>query len=295
MIDTEAIKNNILDICSSNNKAKDVLLKVNGKRDYLEIAEMVGIHPTKCSSILAKAKTYGLLTKDGNYKKTKVFKSFNINKIIRDNTKTVSKEKSFTVKKQRKAISTTKIKQSITNFIMYNFTIIKHPFSGKIHNISSTDLKKASERLIELLDKKIDFEQLQGLPTRFYEAFANYFSCDRIVKSQMLNPFSSLVKQFEPYVKKVAFIKTNDEKLARSSLNNDLIKRVIKFDSTLNNATNEYWNDKPISESCVRFVFPFRHKEAHESHDYPIYEIEKIIYYMFAAIIYINLDAEIIK
>lgn len=105
----------------------------------------------------------------------------------------------------------------------------------------------------------------------------------------MTNAFSTLIKNFEPYIKKLVYSKTDDVKKAGLSLNQTLLKFIIKFDSDLNNSNKDYWADKRLYEACIRYVYPFRHIEAHESRNWEIFQMEKAIFYMFASIILINL------
>jgi hypothetical protein len=67
-----------------------------------------------------------------------------------------------------------------------------------------------------------------------------------------------------------------------------MIKKVISFNSKIKTADSEYWKDKEIYEACIRTIYPYRHIEAHEARDYPVFQIHRIVYYMFSSIIYIN-------
>lgn len=65
-IDSDTLKRNCENYFNSGHKALDVLRNANGKRDYKEIAKLVGLHPTKVSSFLKKSLSYGLSNKDRN-------------------------------------------------------------------------------------------------------------------------------------------------------------------------------------------------------------------------------------
>jgi hypothetical protein len=104
----------------------------------------------------------------------------------------------------------------------------------------------------------------------------------------MIAAFSNLIGCFEPYLKKTAAIKNNDNSLALGSFDEEVIKKAVQFSSKIKTKDAEYWKDKPIHEACIRHTYPYRHIEAHEARDYPIFEIQKILYYMFSSIIYLN-------
>lgn len=164
------------------------------------------------------------------------------------------------------------------------------PFSKTVVKLSKPDLQKAGEKLFEYLDTDAGLKQLEGLSLRFYDSFAAYFSCNRINKGELINAFSNMVKCFEPYVKKVASIKAGDPKYINMSLNAEVISRAVSFSSDVNKHQDAYWSGKPVHEACVRSVFPFRHMEAHEARDYASFEMDRVVHYMFASIIFINLD-----
>lgn len=291
MIITQELKNTVIDICKEHGKAKDILKKVNGKRDYVEIAKIVKVHKTTCSNILSKAKTFSLLTKEkGVYKKTPEFKHINIDRVLKGSFINLPNENSVKIRKRRKITNTSEVKKRMADYILHHFSTIPHPFSNKSASIKGHDLDKASQKLFDYLDNDIGLDQLNGLALRFYESFAEYFSVDRIRKVELINAFSNMVRCFEPYIKKVAAIKTNNLDNAKLSLNEEMIRHVISFDSGIKNHNSSYWENKPIHEACVRIVYPFRHIEAHEARDHAAFVADKIIYYMFASIIFVNLD-----
>jgi hypothetical protein len=280
----------IENVCASHPKAKQILQHVNGKRNYLEIAKIVGVHPTKCSSILRSANNLGLLFKNGKfYKKTPEFKAINLNRINTEAARDERSKISPKVRRRKKIVDTTEIKEAIKKYFIQNFTSVSNPFSNQKITIHKTELENAAEILFKYLAQDIAIDQLYGLSLRFYESFAAYFSCSRIAKAELINAFSNMIKCFEPYLKKVASIKSGDMKYAKMSLNADVVNNAMPFMSDIDRHREEYWQDKPVQEACIRFVYPFRHKEAHEARDYTPYEIEKIIFYMFASIIFINL------
>lgn len=285
------IKQNFLHICGNHSRAKDILKKVNGRRDYKEIARILSIHPTTCSNILSKAKTFNLLSKEGNvYKKTPEFRHIDINRDLKSESLNLSKEKKLKVRKRKKIINAEDVKKKIVDYIQYNFKRIPHPFSSGNQQIKDSDLQIASEKLFDYIEKDIGVAQLEGLSHRFYEAFAAYFSVDRIRKIELISAFGNMIKCFEPFVKKVAAIKTNNPVNANFSLDKNIISMTIPFDSDIKKNSPDYWKDKPIHEASIRIVYPFRHMEAHEARDYNCFDMERAIYYMFASIIFINLS-----
>jgi DNA-binding Lrp family transcriptional regulator len=283
----------IENVCASHPKAKKILRYANGKRGYKDIAKLVGVHPTKCSSVLRSAHNLGLLAKVGKfYKMTPEFKAVNLNRLNREATGDMSPKISPKVRKPKKIVDTQEIKKVIKKYLTENFSSVSSPFSNLKVTIHKSELEKAAEVLFQHLAHNIAIDQLDGLSLRFYESFAAYFSCSRIAKAELINAFSNMIKCFEPYLKKVAAIKSGDMKYAKMSLNAEVVKNAIPFVSDIDKHQNEYWQDKPVHEACIRFVYPFRHKEAHEARDYTSYEIEKIVFYMFASIIFVNLAAK---
>jgi hypothetical protein len=289
MTDIDKLKKAIIEICR-NKHGKSVLLTVNNKRDYKEIATKVGCNPSQSSSLLNKATTFGLIKKEGTvWKKTPEFRHLKVNQVIKEGTTNVPTERKIGVKKRKKKTNTVQVKKDLLIYLQSQFSEIPHPFSYKIDKISRKDLARATEILIENLECD-GSSRLKGLAERFYESFSAYFSSDRIRKSEFTNSFSNLIGCFEPYVKKVAAIKTGDPTAANPGLNKDMVAKVISFSSNINNHKSNYWVDKPIHEASLRTVFPYRHMESHEARDYPIYNMERIIFYLFASIIFINLN-----
>ena len=102
MTTLQDIKQNLIHICKEHSKARDILKKVNGKRDYKVISQILKIHPTTCSDILSKSRTFGLLIKEGNtYKKTPQFKHINIDRTLKDEPLYLPDEKTLRVKKKK--------------------------------------------------------------------------------------------------------------------------------------------------------------------------------------------------
>jgi hypothetical protein len=102
--------------------------------------------------------------------------------------------------------------------------------------------------------------------------------------------FRNLVGCFEPYIKKVAAIKSGDVSVGRRSIDNVVISKAISFTGDIGKKAEEYWSGRPIEEASVRVIYPYRHKTTHEARSYTPFEIERAIYYMFASIVFINLD-----
>lgn len=289
MTDIDKLKKAIIDICK-NKHGKSLLLAINNKRDYKEIAKIVGCRPEQSSSLLNKAGTYELIKKEGTkWKKTPEFRHININQVLREGSTDIPTENKIKVKKLRKKTNVSFVKKDIISYFTLQFSEIPHPFSGTLQKLSQQDLKKAAE----ILFKNIECQgpvRLNGLSDRFYESFSAYFSSDRIRKNELTNKFSNMIRCFEPYVKKVVAIKTGNPEEANPSLSKDMISKVVSFNSNINNNIAAYWNDKPIHEASIRVIFPYRHIESHEARNYTIHDMEKVIFYLFASIIFINLD-----
>jgi hypothetical protein len=273
-----------------NRKYGENALKcAKGVKDYNQLAERLKCHPTKASTLLNELIDYGLyfFGKDKTLKKTKEF--IRVGMKPRSSITNIP-EKNIRIRKVKK-INVKFSKKEIENYILQNLKIIKNPFNKLLNkNLSNQDLKEAVSLLFLVLDSNLNFDRLDGLGLRFYESFAHYFSEDRTKKAEMINSFSSLIKNFEPYIKKLVLYKTKDIEKAKLSLNKELIQLVVKFESNLDNVNEDYWKNKDVTESCIRYVYPFRHIEAHEARDWDIFEMEKAIFYMFASIILINLE-----
>lgn len=290
MINPSEIKHALSEICNSYGKAKEILKKVNGKRDYKEIANILKIQPCKVSNILSKSKTFNLLIKEGKlYKKTPELRHINIDKALKTQKIDLPGETNIKLRKKRKIINTNEIERKILEYFNNNFQKIKHPFSNNSISLHTSKLKRASGKLSYFLEENVGLDQLEGLKIRFFESFAAFFSADRIRKPELINSFSNLIRCFEPYVKKVAVIKTNDHQMGRKSLDQNVISSAVSFSSKVRNNKPGYWENKPIHEACIRTVYPYRHMESHEARDFPCFEIERVVYYMFASIIFINL------
>jgi len=289
MIDIDVLKKAVVDICK-NKHGKSVLLAINNKRDYKEIAAKAQCRPNQSSSLLNKATAFGLIKKeDGKWKKTPEFRHLKINKVLKEESIDVSTEKKIKVKKIRKKTNTDQVKKDITSYFVNHFAEVPHPFSNHFKKIDPKLLKKTAEIFFKNLECDGPI-RLKGLSDRFYESFSAYFSSDRIRKIEFINNFSNLVKCFEPYIKKVVAIKTGKPEEANPSLNKDMISKVVSFSSNINKTTASYWQNKPIHEASIRIIFPYRHIESHESRDYTIHHMERIIFYLFASIIFINLN-----
>jgi hypothetical protein len=289
MIDYEGLKN----ILKAHPAACAILDYANGKRDYKEISKLTKIHKTKVSTILRKAFNLNLLEKkEGLYKKTKEFKPINVKKLVKDSGINNTQQSEIkTKRKSKRNLTTVGIKKEIKEYLVNHYYIIEHPFApDKKLKISKADIEIAAAKLFEYLDADFELEQLKTLSLRFYESFAHYWGCNRYKKDEQINAFSSLVKNFEPFVKKVAAIKSRNVSLGKKSLNNETISNAMTFTSDIDKHQEDYWKDKDIKEACIRIVYPYRHKEAHEARDYFPYQMEKIVFYMFAAIIFICLD-----
>jgi len=289
MIDYEGLKN----ILKSHPAACAILDYANGKKHYKEIGRLTKTHETKVSTVLRKAFHLNLLEKNnGLYKKTKEFKPIDLRKLAKENAIDSTQQSEIKTKRTSKRNLTTEtIKKEIKEYLVNHYYIIEHPFApDKKQKMSKVNLEKAAVKLFEYLDADSELEQLKALSIRFYTSFANYLGCDRRRKNEQINAFSSLVKNFEPFVKKVAIIKSRDISLGKKSLNAETISSAMSFTSDIDKHQDDYWKDKDIKEACVRIVYPYRHKEAHEARDYFPYQMDRIVFFMFAAIIFICLD-----
>jgi len=293
MTDVESIKNNIKDVCSQHSEAINILKKANGKLTYVELAAVTKISSTLCSTILNKACSLNLVdrVKPGLFKRKKIISGALIDSSLKKSKEIVSTaEQKIRIKKKKKVINTTRIKSELREYLQNNYYFIHHPFSDKKEKISKEKISKAFEVLIKNLEADLGLIQLEGLELRFYNSFSDFLSCSSLNKSESIAAFSNLIKCFEPYLKKVAALKNRDNALALRSLDEELIKKAISFTSNIKKRDEEYWKDKSIHEACIRFVYPYRHMEAHEARDYSFFQIQKIIYYFFSSIIYLNIN-----
>jgi hypothetical protein len=289
MTDIDKLKKAIIEICKGKH-GKAVLLAVNNKRDYKEIASQAGCNNNQSSSLLNTALTFGLITKEeGIWRKTPEFRRLKVNQVLKEGSIDIPIEKKIRVQKIRKKTNVDMVKKDISSYFLLQFSEIPHPFSGKLQKIKVQDLKKATECLFTNLECDGPI-RLNGLSDRFYESFSAYFSSDRIRKNEFTNNFSNMIGCFEPYVKKVTAIKTKNPEEANPSLNKDMISKVISFNSNINNNNDSYWVDKPIHEASLRVVFPYRHIESHEARSYTLFDMERVVFYLFASIIFINLN-----
>lgn len=294
-MDAQAVNTNIVEVCRMHSKALEVLRKVNGKRDYKEIAEIVGIHHTMVSSILSRAYTYQLLEKNnGVYKRAKFFRVTGIEKIVREGGIAPEKKKKVAIRKRNKAVDDySRIKKDFKKYIKSNFQEIPHPFNSRNkEKINEEKLKEASNILVDYFGRDIGLEAVGGFEKRFYHAFAHYYSIERTRNISLANAFKSLVGCFEPFLKKAAVIRTGDEGKVRLAFGKrELFDGLIPFASKINNNKDKYWFGKPIHEACIRTVYPYRHIEAHESRGHKSYEMDRVIYFMFASFVFVALAA----
>jgi len=293
MTDVEVIKNNIREVCKLHTNAKSVLKKANGKLTYLEIAALTKTPTTQCSTVLNKASSLNLVDKikAGLFKRKKILTGALIDSALKNSgSQTTIKEHHIKVRKTKKVINTTAIKKQILEYLVNHLKVIQHPFADKKDKLSQEKIIKAYEKLIQVLEKDLGVVQIDGLSLRFFNAFSDFLSCSVLNKAELIAAFSSLIKTFEPYIKKMAAIKNNDNKFATAQFDLEAIRNAISFAADIKKRDSDYWKDKEIHEACIRYVYPFRHIEAHEARDYTVFEIHKIIYYMFASIIYININ-----
>lgn len=295
VLEIEKITKNRDLFLEENPKYGDLALKETRKvKDYHELSKLLKCNKCMASTLINELLDYGLYIKDkdGKLKKSK--------ELIRIGLKPKNIENQITEKfvrvKNIKKINFKILKKEIESYIQDNFTKIKNPFNKeKFEVLSEVKLKRASDILIQVLDEELDFDDTEGLAARFYESFVNYFSNSRNKKSEVILAFSSLIKNFEPYLKKLVYKKTKDKNKARLSLGKELLQSLINFNSDLKKTDESYWKDKEICEACIRYVYPFRHMEAHEARNWDIFEMEKVVFYMFASIILINLKQSFTK
>lgn len=288
-MNAEVVRGNIIAGCK-HPKARDILKMADGKKNYKEIAKIVKVHPTVCSSILTKASALQLAKKvsQGVYKRE--INLGDIDEALKNRSVSSQVSETIKIKSKKKSINTEVIKKQILEYLLSHHSIIYHPFDPeKKEKISKERIQKAYTVLIQNLEVDLSLVQLEGLASRFYNAFSQFHSHSTLSKPDMIASFSNLIKCFEPYLKKSAAIKNSDNGLALGSFDENVIKKAIPFSSSIKQKEVDYWIGKNIHEACIRYVYPYRHKEAHEARDYPVFEIQKIIYYMFASIVYINI------
>ncbi len=287
MIDVEKVKSNLREVLSMHSKASEILKKVNGTRDYKDISQLVGVPSTTCSSILRRAAAFGLLQKTGRtYQKTQELKYAKIDIVKKElGAPPIASPK---VRLRKADIDLTQLKKQELEYLLSWHSNIEHPFSDSSQALDNVSIKRCFDHMIQTLETDTGMVQLDGLAMRFHESFKNYFNARRTIAAEMTVAFKNLVGCFEPYIKQLVAIKTCDLKLARKSLSGELIKRVVQFEGDIDQHETTYWQNRPIHEACIRVVYPFRHKEAHEARRYRTYEMERVVYYLFASIILID-------
>ena len=290
MVTHEEVEKNRDNFLSKNKKYGELVLKsARGVKDYKKLSEKVKCNLSQASTMINELLDYHLYTKGKNGKLKKTRELIRIG-VKPKNTAVKIFERHIRTRKIKK-INVKFLKKEMENYILENFKIIKNPFNKELNkNLSNSDLKKALEIFFLVVDSDLKFDKLDGLGIRFYESIADYFSRSRMKRSEVINSFSSLIKNFEPYIKKLALYKTKDLEKAKLSLGKKLLRLIITFESNLDNTNENYWKNKNVKESCIRYIYPFRHIEAHESRNWEIFEMEKTIFYMFASIILINLE-----
>lgn len=290
----ETIVENLVTCCAKSKKLAEVLKKVNRRRKYTEIAQIVGISPKSCHNMLRKLESHNLIKKRGRgvYEKIPILRYINIDseirKYLRSRKDVVEK---IRVRVGRKRIDTEHIQKQINSYFKCHFAVIKHPFNKECTmQLSNTQIGAAAKKFLEILKYPIMSKKIEGLDLRFVRAFADYFSLSRLDKAGLISLFSSLIRLYEPFLKKLAAIKDNNVDWLNSSLNQKLIEKVCAFNSRINETKENYWKTKNVKEASIRYVYPYRHIESHEARDYTVFEMEKITYYMFASLLLICLE-----
>ncbi len=293
-MDKETVIRNLAECCKGAPKRKEILKALRKKRHYRDVAKIVGInHPNNCLSIIKQIQhIYRLVERKGPgiYEVIPMLKHINIEAEIR---KALKKDvEKIKIKTYRKKLDTTSIKKDIIAFIQENFQEIPHPYDKtKIEKFELNKLKIIANNLIEIIEKPIEDKSLKGLNLRFFQAFADYFSIPRTKRSKLINVFANFIQLLEPLIKKIAFLKTKNKRYLKHSLDQKLIETVFsKFNANIKQRKENYWKNRSISEASIRFVYPFRHIEAHEAREYKVFEMEKVIYYFFASLIFIIED-----
>jgi hypothetical protein len=282
------IIHNLIECCKRSPKKREILKTLRKKRHYSEVAKIVGIkNPDNCLAYIKKMQVfYGLVEEKGPgvYQIIPPLKYINIDSAVHKGKKEIK------IHRPPKKYISLALKKEIRLFLQDNFQEIKHPFNGKIiYRFERNKLLSAVKNFLQFIEKPIKQESLKGLPGRFYDAFATYFSISRTKRIELINSFKTLVGLFEPIIKKIAFLKTKNENILKKSLDQELIKAVLpEFNANIKEAKNEYWKEKSVEEATIRFIYPYRHIEAHEARDYKVYEVEKIVFYFFAALLFIS-------
>ena len=131
MIDVNAAKANLRELLGTHSRAKDILKKANGKRDYKKIAELLQIHHTTVSTILNRAAAFGLLEKqDGVFRRTELLKHIDIDKTARDVGQSPQAPRKLKNKSRPRDIAA-EVRQE-RDFISQWFELIQHPYNPDV-------------------------------------------------------------------------------------------------------------------------------------------------------------------
>lgn len=293
MVNREEMIRTLIAFCGSSSKAEtqknvQILKAIRKFKNYKDVAKIVKADESYCSTILNQAEANGLVEEKegayGVYRQVPLLRSIKIDSEIRKSrTSTIQP----TVRRKSKRVDFSRTKKEIYNYWISNFSKIIHPFDKtKSESLSKAQLDKAYKTFLNSLEFDAKNIRYDGLESRMLQAFVDYFNVPRTKKAELVNCFSALIKNFEPFMKKITFIKTADDKCLRGSLDENLIKTLISnFQSDIKETKDEYWKDKRLVEASFRVIYPYRHIEAHEARDYSSPEIEWITYYFWVSII----------
>ena len=167
-----------------------------------------------------------------------------------------------------------------------HYSKIPHPFGGKSSlSIAPDDLSRAVRLLIYVVFHPVNEPRLSSFESKFVSSFSRYLTCPRDTSSSAVEQVAAL---FEPFLKKLAFLfdlrGSNGNPIWGSGLN-DLLPAMQLTVANLKNDDTAYWQTQPVEDGVFRLAYQLRQKGAHEAHDYPYYERERNVYFIFAALL----------
>jgi hypothetical protein len=289
--DIESLKKNVAEFCKSNPKKISFLSKINGRLDYKGLASVCSIkHANNCIPWLTDAFGRELIIKNekGFYDKCPLLKNRDIGSLVRQG-QGIRISSPIVRKKLIKNIKN--VEDYFKKYVLSNFESVDNYFNKDSSvSISSKKIEEAFNKVLVLLQAKTTLPEIAGLNERFFLAFNDYFGQTRAMPSQMLNKFTAIIHLYEPIVKKYFLIEKNDETKLKSSLNEDMISLAYGINDKnfkLKETEDSYWAQRSQKESSIRIAFKYRNIESHGATKLKSYDMDKIVYYVFLAILYL--------
>lgn len=286
----DKLKKNLSDFCKNKKQRIDFLKNVNGKRDYKELAILCGIKtPANSIRLINEAEGFELIVKDEKTDladKCSILKGRNIDSLLKESLT----KKTISIRKKC-LVDISQVKKSFKKYAHSNFNKIANYFDeNKSIDIEPKKIETAVNEIFSLLENKKKIFEIEGIELRFFTAFAEYFNESRIESHNMANKFSAIIKLYEPFIKKFLIIKTNDESWAKQSLNESMLNSAYDItDNSFNikETKEDYWKKRSVKETSIRIAFKYRNIESHSATQLKSFDMDKIIFHIFAAIIFL--------